>query len=71
MRLRYARHLTLSCVIATDRGSTASWPRSRCGHRRYPLLLWGGKPGPNSAAALLTAMTEVSLFLMWLSFSAP
>lgn len=61
--------LTLSCVIATDRGKYCFLALGAvAGIAVTPLLLWGGSEAANSVAALLTAMTEVSLFLMWLSF---
>lgn len=61
--------LTLSCVIATDRGKYCFLALGAvAGIAVTPLLLWGGSEEAHSVAALLTAMTEVSLFLMWLSF---
>ena len=61
--------LTLSCVIATDRGKYCFLALGAvAGIAVPPLLLWGGSEEAHSVAALLTAMTEVSLFLMWLSF---
>lgn len=61
--------LALSRVIATDRGKYCFLALGAVASIAVtPLLLWDGSAEAHSIAALLAAMTEVSLFLMWLSF---
>lgn len=61
--------LALSRPIATNRGKRLYLAVGAiAGMAVTPLLLWGEGATAHSLAALLAAVAEVSLFLMWLSF---